>query len=98
MTCRIALVEFVGQKSKGGIYEDVPAGAFLKSYDPDAHGGIGDATWTLDPTRAMVFPDTAAAIRCYQSVSVLRPTRPDGRKNRPLTAATIVVVNLPEAT
>jgi hypothetical protein len=72
-----------------------PLGAFLASYDPD--GGppgapsTGIATWTVDPDQAMKFPTPAAAMLCYQQVSVRQPLRADGKPNRPLTACTVSI-------
>ena len=69
-----------------------PAGAFLVSYDPDAHDGRGAALWARLPDEAMVFVDHVAAMSCWRSRSQIRPTRSDGRPNRPLTSMNIEVV------
>lgn len=75
--------------------EAVVPGAWLESYDPDAHDGRGSATWTTDPGRAMRFASPAAALAAWRTQSVIRPLRDDGRPNRPLTAATVSVERLP---
>jgi hypothetical protein len=59
----------------------VPIGQYLASYDPEAHGGRGYATWTPDPAKAMTFRDAQAAHEFYQQVPRSRPVRPDGRPN-----------------
>lgn len=66
-------------------------GAFLASYDADAHDGRGWATWTTEPTKAMRFPNAEAAHATWSRQSVLRPYRADGRANRPLTAFTVAI-------
>lgn len=68
-----------------------PAGSLLASYDPDGNAGAGDASWTLDPSRALVFNSPGAALELWRRRSTVRPLRPDGRPNRPLTAYTIEV-------
>jgi hypothetical protein len=73
-----------------------PAGQFLKSYDPEAHQGRGDAEWTRDLQQAMVFPSQLAAWATWSLVPVSRPRRPDGRFNKPLTAFTIEIVSVGE--
>jgi len=72
-------------------------GQWLMSYDPDAFDGRGEADWTVDPRQALQFPDHAAAYRCWQQTSQVRPVREDGRPNRPLTAFTAEVVAIPES-
>jgi len=64
-------------------------GLYLKSYDPDGHGGLGDVHATDNLSEAMRFPDVASAMACWQQTSTVRPRRPDGKPNRPLTAFTI---------
>jgi hypothetical protein len=66
-------------------------GWFVKAYDPDAHDGRGEVWWTPDPLDAMLFENGALAFDCYRQTSTVRPWRPDGRPNRPLTACTISV-------
>jgi len=69
-----------------------PDGLFLVSYDPDANDGRGQVEWTDNVNRAMRFPDTISAFRFYRQTSKLRPTRADGKPNRPLTAFNIEVL------
>lgn len=69
--------------------------AWLKSYDPDANDGQGEVNFTRDPALAMKFADTGAAMEQWMRVSKVRPTREDGKPNRPLSAFTIEVKRLP---
>jgi hypothetical protein len=61
-------------------------GDYLENYDPEAYEGRGYAKFTSNPSRAMHFPDMAAARRCILQVPVKRPRRPDGKANMPLRA------------
>ncbi len=61
-------------------------GEYLKSFDPEAHDGRGEALFTPNVRDAMVFKDAVEAIKTWQTQSVLRPLREDGRPNRPLTS------------
>jgi hypothetical protein len=61
-------------------------GEYLKSFDPEAHDGRGEALFTRHIKEAMVFTDAMEAIKLWQTQSVTRPLRDDGKKNRPLTA------------
>lgn len=68
-----------------------PIGQYLKSYDPNAHDGRGTAEWTADIDAAMVFSDPTSLLKYWKQVSRVRPVRPDGKPNRPLTAFTILI-------
>lgn len=65
-------------------------GQYLKSYDPEAHDGRGDATFTRDRSEAMRFSDVVAALDLWKAVPKCRPLRPDGEPNRPLTAFSVL--------
>jgi hypothetical protein len=67
------------------------AGQWLKSYNPDAFGGQGYADFTRNISEAKRFASFEDAMRFWKQASNLRPLRPDGQPNRPLTALTIVV-------
>jgi hypothetical protein len=71
------------------------AGEWLESYDPDANEGRGYAEFTRDPARALSFESMADAWACWNQQSRVRPLREDGQPNKPLTAFTITVENLP---
>lgn len=75
---------------------DIPEGAWLASFDPELHDGVGGATWTLDQAEAMQFVDSAAAMACWMTQSTTVPTRPDGRPNRPLSAFSITCERIPD--
>lgn len=73
---------------------------WLEAYDPD--GGdpavdypTGTFGVTSDATKALRFPDGAAALQCWRQQSTRTPLRPDGKPNRPLTAMTVAVVPAP---
>ena len=69
-----------------------PDGEYLAAFDPDAHGGRGAATFTRSLDRAKVFPDFKAAWECIGTRPKKRPTRPDGKPNRPLMAFTLQIL------
>jgi hypothetical protein len=68
-----------------------PPGAWVSAYDPDAHDGLGEATWTTNTADALTFHSRQAAFAVWQQRSQVRPTRPDGKANRPLTAYTVSI-------
>lgn len=68
---------------------DAPVGAYLASFDVDAHDGLGTCTWTTNLDDALHYPSTIAAIQAWRTVSRVRPRRPDGQPNRPLTAFSV---------
>jgi hypothetical protein len=72
-----------------------PVDAWVESYDPNARDGLGWMTFTKDPAKAVAFPSASEALRYWQQTSTLRPLRDDGRPNRPLTAFTIAVKQIP---
>lgn len=71
------------------------AGQFVQDFDPDAHDGLGMATLTPDRHEAKTFASKMDAFRFWMTQSTLRPTRDDGKPNRPLTAYSIEVVPVP---
>jgi hypothetical protein len=80
MTCVIQAVGFAN-----GMPCD-KAGQYLESFDPDAYGGRGYVTWTPELSKAMRFASVAEAFDMRKCQSAVRPLRPDGKPNRPLTA------------
>jgi hypothetical protein len=66
-----------------------PVGEYVAAFDPEAFDGRGEATFTGDITRALVFPDLKAAYEFIGQRPTRRPTRPDGKPNRPLMAFTL---------
>jgi hypothetical protein len=71
------------------IEENIELGPYLEWSDPDAKNGFGDDRWTEDVAKAKRFPSFAAAMECWQEQSTVRPIRPDGRPNRPMTAYSV---------
>jgi hypothetical protein len=71
-------------------------GMYLASYDPEALDGMGAFEWTRDPQMALRFPDAASAWVLWKTTSKTRPTRDDGKPNRPLTAYTVAIEDAPE--
>lgn len=70
------------------------AGGYLRAFDVDANGGRGSADLTADPSLALTWPTPIEAFAAWKSTSTVRPIRPDGKPNRPLTAYTVEVVDL----
>lgn len=71
------------------------AGQWLQSFDVDAFGGQGYAKYTSDPARALAFKDKGEVFEYWKTQSAVRPLRPDGKPNRPLTSLTISIEELP---
>lgn len=71
---------------------DNPTGLYLENFDPEAGHGWGAAAFTSNLKDALVFPDFKAAWELIGTRPKKRPTRPDGRPNRPLTAFTLEIV------
>lgn len=73
----------------------VVVGKYLERSDPNARRGMGDDRWTDSAEKAKRFPTFEAAMACWQAVSLVRPFRPDGKPNRPLTAYSVTVEEVP---
>ena len=71
--------------------EPPEVGSYLESFDAEYAGGAGQANWTTDPDKAMKFNTPRDAVACYMRTPRARPTRADGRPNRPLTTYTVVI-------
>lgn len=76
---------------------DVEAGVWMQSFDAEAHHGRGEAAWTRVPREAMAFDSMEDAIAFYRTTPKTRPMREDGRPNRPLTAFTVSIEKLGDA-
>jgi hypothetical protein len=79
------------QSRADGSTHDLPVGCYLASYDADGNDGWGEAVWTDNPAEAIAFATAIEARACWTEQSRLRPLRPDGNPNRPLTAFTILL-------
>lgn len=69
-----------------------PIGAYLASYNPEAHDGMGFAVWCDGIEDALLVADSAALFALWQRIPENRPLRDDGLPNRPLTVFTVEVV------
>lgn len=73
----------------------VSLGSYLAGYDVDAHGGRGWAHWSANLDDALRFETNVAATEVWRKQSTVRPIRPDGKPNRPLTAFTVTIEREP---
>jgi hypothetical protein len=69
---------------------EVVIGPYLEFSDPDAKFGFGDERWTDDLAKAKRFASFREAMECWKAQSSVRPYRPDGKPNRPLTAFSVM--------
>jgi len=67
---------------------------YLVSFDFDAMNGCGFGIFTDKPEHAMRFKTLRDAMEFWRTQSTVKPLRPDGKPNRPLTASTISVFKL----
>lgn len=76
---------------------------YLRSFNPDwTPPGVdpalsdrtGLADWTGNRAEAITFTSYAEAMEFWRQPSTVKPRRPDGKPNRPLTAYTVEVVPL----
>lgn len=78
------------------------AGEWVQTFDPDASAydppryPTGSGSSTADPAKALRFDDPGEALEYWHQPSTVVPLRPDGKPNRPLTAFTVTVEELPE--
>ena len=68
-------------------------GQYVKSFDPEAFQGRGDVIATMNKNDAMHFDSFTQAHAFWNQQSKLRPLRPDGRPNKPLTAFTVEIIS-----
>jgi hypothetical protein len=66
-------------------------GQYLVSFDFDAMRGTGYGIFTDKPEHAMRFKTLRDAMEFWRTQSTVKPLRPDGMPNRPLTASTISI-------
>jgi hypothetical protein len=69
-------------------------GQYLVDFDFDAEGGKGFGTFAYDVELAKRFDTLRDAMKFWRTRSTVRPYRPDGRPNRPLTASTVEIFKL----
>ncbi len=92
MTYHIKFERLEGPMVPGGTAPPPGVTAYLAWYDPDASDGLGEMIWTTKVADALRFATQEAAVSFYLQVSQVRPVRPDGQPNRPLTAFTVSIV------
>lgn len=90
----IRVLKIAGKVRGGTPQNGHPEGQFLRYCDLEAHGGLGEVQLTPIAEDAMHFADAAEALIYYQRRSKLKPDRPDGKPNRPLTAFTVEIIDL----
>lgn len=73
----------------------ITIGDYLEWSDPNAKFGLGDDRWTPDVAKAKRFPTRDAAMECWRAQSTLVPMRSDGKPNRPMTAYSVTVEEVP---
>jgi hypothetical protein len=69
--------------------DEVRHGPYLVSSDPDAFDGRGHDSWSYDLAKAKRFATFTDAMECWKAQSRVRPFRPDGKPNRPMTAYSV---------
>jgi hypothetical protein len=67
------------------------AGQYVVVFDHDAHAGRGTGMFSRDVAHALRFNTKADAIEFWNRASRLRPLRPDGEPNKPMTAYTVEI-------
>jgi hypothetical protein len=70
--------------------------SWLLRFDADAWSGRGVIKRTQDRAEAKRFASFSDVIECWKTQSTVRPLRPDGKPNRPLTAYSIEPVEIPD--
>lgn len=70
---------------------------FLREFDPEAHGGLGAIDLTNDPLRAKRFASSEEAAAEWKRIPESKPLRRDNKPNRPLTAFSVQILDIPEA-
>lgn len=67
---------------------------YVEAYDIELPWPEG-ITFTTDIRRAVSWPDPPAAIQAWRAQSRTTPLRDDGKPNRPLTAFTVTIEEMP---
>ena len=87
--------QFVIQLRDDAIYPASEPECYLKAYDPDAHAGRGAVESTSWLSRALKFQTREEAFEFWRQPSTVQPLRADGKPNRPLTAFTVTIMEVP---
>jgi len=70
--------------------DEVPV--YLRAYDVDAHDGRGSVAMTRDIAEARTWCTQHEVMLAWMRQSTIKPLRPDGKPNRPLTAYSVAAV------
>lgn len=68
-------------------------GKYVKDYDPNARDGRGTVKGTADSADALKFETAGDALAFWHQTSTVRPLRPDGKPNKPLTAYHVEILD-----
>lgn len=85
-------IRVIGAQMPEGLVRRPESDRFLMDFDVAAHNGRAPFPTTIDIRLAKHFPDVVEALEFWRTQSRVRPLRPDGGANRPLTAFTVEVV------
>jgi hypothetical protein len=79
-------------------------GQYVQEYDPSKQGFdptgrpmLCHLATTSDPNKALQFKDCVEALEAWKLVDSRNPVRADGQPNRPLTAFSVLVIDLEKA-
>ncbi len=70
-------------------------GQYIKFFDVARHNGKDPFPMTDDVTQAAQWDDASTALAFWKTQSIVRPFRPDGKPNRPLTALSVELHKIP---
>jgi hypothetical protein len=94
MTCAIKIW---GAQMFGATMTTPETGKFLKEFDVGAHDGRVDRCpipTTDKIEEALHFENAGEALIFWSTESRVKPRRPDGKPNRPLTAFSVEIVKI----
>lgn len=78
-----------------GVRKNGLEGQYVKFYNPEDNDGWGSVESTSHIEEALTFNSSEDAVRTWRAVPEKRPLRPDGKPNRPLTAFTVEIIQVP---
>lgn len=87
MPYRIYILDAVGPSLDGSPFSP----GWLKYFSADDHDGLGAIEVTSNPDEALEFETGHAALELWGTQSTIRPLRPDGKPNRPMTAFSVAI-------
>jgi hypothetical protein len=76
--------------------QDFEPATYVRHYDIEFNNGDGIVETTPDLNFAMRWDNIGDLLTAWRKVSVTKPRRDDGALNRPLTALSIIPVEVPE--